>query len=229
MKDDTMTPTINLAVLFAYSGDKKLKVNGESVKWMTTVRDTLLMYKMVDDALHGAGRRLLNLTSNYGGDTSVFWAKPEWSGVINEYDPNIYAGLVHNCAEYRALSRWSINNVDSAEYLKETSETFDVIYVDPPFGSSYKDGYCEELYLGSMTMNDLVDYLFVGKGARLWRSSNHVLLLKLPSKNYNIKKLTDGLDAARDSGHLNYKVYTPVDLESIDNKTHKITLILVTL
>jgi len=230
MTESTDSP-INYNALFAFASGKNLLVDKRSVTWMTTTKDTLLMFNIATSALPKGSRtsharRLLNLTANHGGDTSIFWAKPEWSGVINEFDTTIYNGLVHNCAQYRALPRWSINNIDSVEYIKETNETFDLVYVDPPFGDEYKTGYSDELFIGTMGMKDLVRYMFDGEGTRLWRNIEHpVMLLKLPSKNYNI----DGLKSTLDGMHgVKYAVYAPEDLEKIDNKTHKITLVLVT-
>lgn len=226
---------INYNVLFAYAQGKNFIVDRRCITWMTTVRDTIIIYDLIMSSLKRTYKdatkrqfRLLNMTANYGGDSSIFWAKPNWSGHINELDPIIHEGLVHNCNEYGSLGRWSINNVDSIKFIQETSEQFDVIYADPPFGNSYETGYCDDLFIGPMNMNKIVNYLFVENGRRLWRTKNKILVFKLPYKKYNMQGFLEGLMDLKQMNVLNYKTWSPTELQAIDNKTHKVILVMIT-
>lgn len=225
---------INYNALFAFATGKNLVVDRRCITWMTTVRDTLIIYNLVMKQLkHSAKKatkqfRLLNMTANFGGDSSIFWTQPNWSGHINELDPTIHEGLVHNCNEYKALSRWSINNIDSIKFIQETTEQFDVIYLDPPFGDAYETGYCDDLFLGPMNMNNIVEYLFVHNGKRLWRTNSRLLILKLPYKKYNIQGFIEGLLDLKQMNVLNFKTWSPTELQAIDNKTHKVILVMIT-
>jgi len=246
---------INYGVLFAYSGTKNLVVDRKCITWMTTVRDTLIIFDIVNKALRGEydvkpknarylkknyskalndvrspdlnNYRLLNMTANYGGDSSIFWHNKNWSGHINELDSTIHQGLIHNCNEYGALDRWSVNNVDSIKFIKETDQQFDVIYADPPFGDAYEEDYCDNLYIGDFDMNQIVEYLFVGKGLRLWRTQKRVAVFKLPYKRYNVQGFVEGLRDLEIGGAIRFKMWSPAEMEQIDNKTHKVILVLI--
>lgn len=227
---------INYHVLFAYAQGKNFVVDRKCITWMTTVRDTIIIYDLIMASLrklyyrdfNKRQFRLLNMTANYGGDSSIFWAKPNWSGHINELDPTIHEGLVHNCNEYNALGRWSVNNVDSIKFIQETDEQFDVIYADPPFGDAYETGYCDDLFIGPMNMNAIVHYLFVAEGRRLWRTKNKTLIFKLPYKKYNMQGFLEGLMDLRDTNVLQFKTWSPTELQAIDHKTHKVILVMIT-
>jgi hypothetical protein len=232
---------INYGVLFAYSGTKNLVVDRKCITWMTTVRDTLIIFDIVNKALRGdydvrrhkakldndRQYRLLNMTANYGGDSSIFWHNKNWSGHINELDSTIHQGLIHNCNEYGALDRWSVNNVDSIKFIRETQEKFDVIYADPPFGDAYEEDYCDNLYIGDLDMNQIVEYLFVGNGLRLWRTQKRIAVFKLPYKRYNVQGFVEGLRDLEINNTIRFKMWSPAEMEQIDNKTHKVILVLI--
>lgn len=224
---------INYNVLFAFAKGKNLIVDRKCITWMTTVRDTLIIYNLAMKEMpkytnKKLGYRLLNMTANYGGDSSIFWTKPEWSGDINELDKDIHSGLLHNCSEYNASHRWSVNNVDSVRFLQETQNKYDLIYADPPFGDAYEDDYCENLLIGDMDMNQIVEYVFDGAGKRLWRGPKWTMVLKLPYKRYNMQGFVEGLKDMELRRVIKYKIWSPADLEQIDHKTHKVILVLIT-
>lgn len=124
---------------------------------------------------------MFDCTANHGGDTIAMALHPEFNVYATENDTPTYNNLVHNVDQYIATGEISGENVhlynENCLKLLDDGWEFDLIYIDPPFGTEYRtqDRYIPRL--NGIRLDSVVNN-YIAQAA--------IFMLKVP-KNFDIK------------------------------------------
>lgn len=196
--------------------DKKLFVNIGSLKWTTPEKTANMIRDKILGLFHWDKKdknekekriRMLNMTGNCGGDTFPFII-PEVSGRVYEYDSFIYEILKKNMSQFEN-NFWEVINGDSTL----DSDSWDVIFCDPPFGPEYSLNKNYVPKIGSLDLWDVVNNL-----------ESEYFVFKLPRKNFDNEKFRAGIKKKI----LMYEYLTNEDLnKGLGQEVHKISMVIL--
>lgn len=193
-----------------YGSDRyPIFINLASRTWVTPIKTATLIKRIIDDLIPDGMVRLLDMTANCGGNLLPFIDDERYSGKAYEIDPAIYDILVGNIKRFPRKGDWYVECASSTKDMG----IYDVIVVDPPFGDEYKTGVLYQPRLGDLDMTGLVKE-FAGRCK--------FIVLKLPMIGFDVDGFVDGV-GSRDC----MTVYKREDLDAMDGRTHKITLIVI--
>lgn len=228
------------SVVFYHGRNRDIRVHADSIKFVSPEKTACVMNCILrEHNLCKAGNTVLNMTGNYGGDTVPFieW---NWKGDICEIDPIIADDLRHNMDQYgQNASNFKVHVCNAVDYIG-TCGKYDLVVIDPPFGSdyrSYMDANSDDESMdnaGSTYINTLRDPVLVDSDniphnmsevVKMLAGKTRYVLLKMPRIGQSVHNLVNELSEYKCT------VYGTSVQKKMDpmHRNHKIVLVMVTM
>lgn len=118
------------------------------------VRETLFNWLMHD--IHEA--RCLDAFAGSGALGLEAFSRGAASVTLLEYDPKAYANLLKQASSFNSSSL-TIRKTDACQFLQQTKESFDIIFLDPPFAKNYIPICLSSLARSNVLVNDGLLYI----------------------------------------------------------------------
>ena len=118
------------------------------------VRETL--FNWVNKKITNA--RCLDLFSGTGALSFEALSRGASEVTMVESNPNVVKNLTKT-ADILESKLLNINCVDAISWLKEQTKSYDIIFLDPPFGYGYVEKCCQIIYEQSLLDNSGIIYI----------------------------------------------------------------------